>query len=82
MTAAAGFWTLGQDIALLDARRGVTMWMKVNVPILGLVENMSFFQCSKCQHQEYIFGREGGVRLAQELGIDLLGQVQVLSRLS
>eukprot|EP00884_Botryococcus_braunii_P019374 jgi/Botrbrau1/611/Bobra.0161s0007.2 len=64
-----------QDIALLDAQRGVVMWRKVNVPILGMVENMSYFACPKCNHQEYIFGQEGAVRLAQDLGIDLLGQV-------
>ena len=65
-----------QDIALLDARRGVTMFQQINVPILGLVENMSFYACPNCGHQAHIFGRDGVVRTAQELGVDVIGQVQ------
>ena len=64
-----------QDIALLDARRGVTMFGKINVPILGMVENMSYYQCKACGHREFVFGEAGASRTAQELGLDLLGQV-------
>ncbi|RMX07927.1 iron-sulfur cluster carrier protein ApbC [Corticibacter populi] len=62
-----------QDIALLDARKGIRMFEKVGVPILGLVENMAVHVCSQCGHQEHIFGADGGKRLAEEIGIDYLG---------
>ncbi|MEE6510397.1 hypothetical protein FKM82_030097 [Ascaphus truei] len=64
-----------QDIALLDARRGAEMFHKVNVPVLGLVQNMSVFRCPKCEHETHIFGEEGVRRLAQSLGLDVLGNV-------
>ncbi|XP_066954256.1 iron-sulfur cluster transfer protein NUBPL isoform X3 [Macrobrachium rosenbergii] len=64
-----------QDIALLDARRGAEMFRKVNIPVLGVVQNMSIFTCPKCGHQEHIFGQHGVQNLATELGIDLLGDV-------
>jgi ATP-binding protein involved in chromosome partitioning len=64
-----------QDVALLDARRGVEMFRRVNVPILGLVQNMSSFACSKCGHVDHVFGEAGVQRLAQELQCDLLGDV-------
>eukprot|EP00899_Mesostigma_viride_P020310 jgi/Mesvir1/28280/Mv04804-RA.1 len=64
-----------QDIALIDARRAITMFNKVNVPILGLVQNMSHFECPSCGHQEHIFGKEGVTRLCRELGVDLLGEL-------
>ena len=65
--------TTPQDIALLDAKKGITMFQKVNVPVLGLIENMAVHVCSQCGHQEHIFGQEGGKRLAQQLGMDYLG---------
>ena len=65
--------TTPQDIALADARKGVTMFEKVGVPILGLVENMAMHVCSNCGHVEHIFGAEGGKRYAAEKGIDYLG---------
>ncbi len=65
--------TTPQDIALLDARKGLKMFQKVEVPILGIVENMSLHVCSKCGHEERIFGEGGGVRVAHEEGVDLLG---------
>ncbi len=65
--------TTPQDIALADARKGVTMFEKVGVPILGLVENMAVHVCSNCGHAEHIFGAEGGKRYAEEKGIDYLG---------
>ena len=65
--------TTPQDIALLDAKKGITMFQKVNVPVLGLIENMAVHVCSQCGHHEHIFGQEGGKRLAQQLGMDYLG---------
>jgi ATP-binding protein involved in chromosome partitioning len=65
--------TTPQDIALLDARKAVTMFEKVGVPILGVVENMAVHICSKCGHAEHIFGEGGGRRYAQEKGIPYLG---------
>jgi ATP-binding protein involved in chromosome partitioning len=65
--------TTPQDIALLDARKAVTMFEKVGVPILGVVENMAVHICSNCGHAEHIFGEGGGRRYAQEKGIPYLG---------
>ncbi len=65
--------TTPQDIALLDARKGIKMFEKVGVPILGIVENMAVHVCSNCGHVEHIFGAEGGKRLAAEYGMDYLG---------
>lgn len=64
-----------QDIALLDARRGAEMFNKVHVPVLGLVQNMSVFQCPKCLHQTHIFGSDGAKNLALSLGVTFLGDV-------
>lgn len=65
--------TTPQDIALIDARKAVTMFEKVGVPILGIVENMAVHVCSNCGHAEHIFGEGGGQRYAQEKGLDYLG---------
>ncbi len=65
--------TTPQDIALLDARKGIKMFEKVGVPILGIVENMAVHVCEKCGHVEHIFGEEGGKRLAEEYKMDYLG---------
>ena len=65
--------TTPQDIALLDARKGVKMFEKVGVPILGVVENMSIHICSKCGHEEHIFGQGGGEKMCQDFGIPFLG---------
>ena len=65
--------TTPQDIALLDARKGVAMFDKVGVPILGVVENMAMHVCTNCGHVEHIFGEGGGQRYAAEKGIDYLG---------
>jgi ATP-binding protein involved in chromosome partitioning len=67
--------TTPQDIALLDARKGLRMFEKVSVPVLGIVENMSTHVCSKCGHEEHIFGSGGGARMAQQYGVDLLGSL-------
>jgi len=65
--------TTPQDIALLDARKGLKMFQKVEVPVLGIVENMSIHICSKCGHEEHIFGQGGGQSMSDQYGIDLLG---------
>ncbi len=65
--------TTPQDIALIDARKGITMFQKVGVPILGIVENMAVHVCENCGHVEHVFGAEGGKRIAAEYGIDYLG---------
>lgn len=67
--------TTPQDIALLDARKGLKMFQKVEVPVLGVVENMSIHICSKCGHEEHIFGTGGGARMAEQYGIKLLGSL-------
>jgi ATP-binding protein involved in chromosome partitioning len=67
--------TTPQDIALLDARKGLQMFRKVSVPVLGIVENMSTHVCSNCGFEEPLFGSGGGARMAEEYGIELLGQL-------
>jgi ATP-binding protein involved in chromosome partitioning len=67
--------TTPQDIALLDARKGLKMFEKVNIPILGIVENMSTHICSKCGHEEHIFGAGGGELMAKDYNVDLLGSL-------
>eukprot|EP01098_Paradermamoeba_levis_P007984 TRINITY_DN3324_c0_g1_i1.p1 TRINITY_DN3324_c0_g1~~TRINITY_DN3324_c0_g1_i1.p1 ORF type:complete len:235 (-),score=38.76 TRINITY_DN3324_c0_g1_i1:76-780(-) len=64
-----------QDIALLDARRGTNMFRRVNVPILGIVENMSSFQCPHCNGVSHIFGQDGCKKTAQEMNLPYLGDV-------
>lgn len=73
--------TTPQDIALIDARKGLKMFEKVNVPILGIVENMSTHICSKCGHEEHIFGEGGAARMSADYGIDLLGQLPLDMRI-
>jgi ATP-binding protein involved in chromosome partitioning len=65
--------TTPQDIALLDAKKGVKMFEKVGVPILGLVENMAVHVCTHCGHVEHIFGADGGKTMAADYGMDYLG---------
>jgi len=67
--------TTPQDIALLDARKALKMFEKVDVPVLGIVENMSVHICSQCGHEEHIFGAGGGESMAQQYGVDLLGSL-------
>ena len=67
--------TTPQDIALIDARKAVDMFGKVNIPIFGVLENMSVHICSHCGHHEPIFGQDGGKALAERLGVPLLGQL-------
>lgn len=67
--------TTPQDIALLDAKKGVEMFRKVHIPVMGVVENMSIHICSNCGHQEAIFGSAGGASLAADYQVPLLGQL-------
>ena len=65
--------TTPQDIALLDARKAIEMFHKVNIPVLGIVENMAVHSCSQCGHQEHIFGEGGGQKVASEYSTEVLG---------
>ncbi|AIO40840.1 iron-sulfur cluster carrier protein ApbC [Burkholderia sp. AU19243] len=67
--------TTPQDIALLDAKKGLKMFEKVGIPILGIVENMSIHVCSNCGHEEHIFGAGGAERMAKDYGVHVLGSL-------
>ena len=67
--------TTPQDIALLDARKGLAMFRKVSVPVLGIIENMSTHICTSCGHEEAIFGSGGGEQMASDFDVELLGQL-------
>ena len=67
--------TTPQDIALIDARKGLKMFEKVNIPILGIVENMSIHVCSSCGHAEHIFGEGGGEKMCADYGVEFLGSL-------
>jgi ATP-binding protein involved in chromosome partitioning len=67
--------TTPQDVALLDARKGIEMFRKVNVPILGVVENMGVHICSNCGHAEAIFGEGGGQQIASDYGVEVIGSL-------
>ncbi|MDX1722726.1 MAG: iron-sulfur cluster carrier protein ApbC [Pseudomonas sp.] len=67
--------TTPQDLALLDAKKGVEMFRKVNIPVLGVVENMAVHICSNCGHAEHLFGEGGGEKLAAQFGVDLLASL-------
>lgn len=67
--------TTPQDVALLDVRKGIEMFRKVDVPILGIIENMSSHICSQCGHEEAIFGSGGGEKLAGEYAVEVLGRL-------
>jgi len=73
--AGAVIVTTPQDIALADARKGLKMFEKVNVPVLGIIENMSLHVCSNCGHAEHVFGQGGGARMAAQYGVQLLGEL-------
>ncbi len=73
--AGALIVTTPQDLALLDARKGVEMFAKVNIPVLGVVENMAMHVCSSCGHVEHLFGEGGGVKLAAQYGVELLASL-------
>lgn len=69
--------TTPQEVALLDARRGTRMFQKVETPVLGIIENMSYFKCPKCGETYYIFGKGGGSKAAHELGVPFLGEIPI-----
>lgn len=73
--AGAIIVTTPQDIALLDAQKGLKMFQKVDIPVLGIVENMSTHICSNCGHEEPIFGSGGGDSMARRHGVDMLGSL-------
>jgi len=73
--------TTPQDIALADARKGLRMFEKVNVPVLGIVENMSVHVCTRCGHAEHVFGEGGGGRMAAQYGVQLLGALPLDARI-
>ena len=79
--AGAVIVTTPQDIALSDARKGLRMFEKVSVPVLGIVENMSMYVCSNCGHVEHVFGAGGGARMAQQYGVKLLGELPLDARI-
>ncbi|XP_076455021.1 iron-sulfur cluster transfer protein NUBPL-like [Babylonia areolata] len=67
--------TTPQDIALMDVRRAESLFSRMQVPVLGLVENMSVYFCPTCGHSHHVFGHQGALRLAKELNVDILGEV-------
>jgi ATP-binding protein involved in chromosome partitioning len=69
--------TTPQQVSLADSRRAVAMYKKLNIPPLGVVENMSYFECPKCGEEADIFGRGGGERMAKELGVAFLGRLPI-----
>jgi ATP-binding protein involved in chromosome partitioning len=69
--------TTPQEVALIDAGKGISMFRKVSIPILGLVENMSYFACAHCGERTQIFGEGGGRREAERLGVPLLGEIPI-----
>ncbi len=70
--------TTPQDVALLDVKRGITMFQQVETPVLGVVENMSYHLCSGCGHRAEIFGHGGGQSMAQQLGVPFLGEIALV----
>ena len=73
--SAAVMVTTPQDVALLDARKGLEMFRKVGVPVLGVIENMSHHICQQCGHQEPLFGTQGAKKLAEDCQVEVLGQL-------
>jgi ATP-binding protein involved in chromosome partitioning len=69
--------TTPQDVALIDARKGLAMFQKVNVPVLGVIENMSAFVCPHCGTRSEIFKHGGGKRTAEQLGVPFLGAIPI-----
>jgi ATP-binding protein involved in chromosome partitioning len=71
--------TTPQDVATLDVQRGIAMFHQVNIPVLGIVENMSYYQCPKCGKREDLFGAGGGEKIAARFGVPLLGQIPLIA---
>jgi ATP-binding protein involved in chromosome partitioning len=76
-TAGAIVVTTPQQVSLADSRRAVAMYKKLNIPPIGVIENMSYFSCPNCQHESDIFGHGGGERMAAELGVPFLGRIPI-----
>jgi ATP-binding protein involved in chromosome partitioning len=74
--------TTPQDVSLIDARKGLRMFREVDVPVIGIVENMSVYTCPECGHSEHIFRSGGGRRTAEELDVPLLGDVPIDPRVT
>jgi ATP-binding protein involved in chromosome partitioning len=75
--AGAVVVTTPQEVSLSDSRRAVRMYQKLNIPVLGLIENMSYFVCPSCRHESDIFGRGGGERTATEMDVPFLGRIPI-----
>lgn len=73
--------TTPQTVALKDAEKGIAMFNKLSIPMLGVLENMSFYQCSECGHKDAIFGRDGGAKLAQQQQVELIAQWPLTTQL-
>ena len=73
--------TTPQEVSIIDVIKGISMFEKVEIPILGIVENMSFYECGKCGHRDEIFSHGGGQRLAREIGTEFLGEIPIDSRI-
>jgi ATP-binding protein involved in chromosome partitioning len=71
--------TTPQEVSVIDVEKALAMWKKVEVPVLGIIENMSYFACPKCGHHEEIFAHGGGRRLAEREGLPFLGEIPLLS---
>jgi ATP-binding protein involved in chromosome partitioning len=69
--------TTPQQVSLADSRRAVRMYQKLNIPTLGMVENMSFFSCSNCHHETDLFGHGGGEKLAKDMDVPFLGRLPI-----
>jgi ATP-binding protein involved in chromosome partitioning len=69
--------TTPQTVSVADSRRAIHMYNKLNIPVLGVIENMSYFACPSCRHETDLFGRGGGQRLAEELNVPFLGAVPI-----
>ena len=67
--------TTPQELSLLDVKRGINMFRKVNLPILGLIKNMSYYICNKCEKKHYIFGKQSSLALAKNFDVELLGEL-------
>lgn len=70
-----------QQVAIADAIKGIAMFRKVDVPVFGLIENMSYFQCENCTHKAYIFGQGGGLKLAQDVQVPFLGEWPLVTQM-
>src|SRR5204863_8538419 len=78
--AGAVVVTTPQGVSVSDVRKAVAMFRQLNIPVLGVVENMSYFVCGHCQERTEIFGHGGGAKMAEDLGLPLLGEVPIETR--